>query len=87
MIRKPMQKCSKKSGMVYMTFKSKESEKELCVPAAFGLLFLYEHFSLVNTTGASNDWMLTYTNQDDWKSVLQQLKPLYAVGPVARPEL
>ena len=48
---------------------------------------LYEHFSLVNTTGASNDWMLTYTNQDDWKSVLQQLKPLYAVGPVVRPEL
>ena len=73
---------SKKNGMVYMIFKGKESEKELSVPAAFGLLFLYEHFSVVNTNGASNDWMLTYTGQDDWKNVLQQLKTLYAVAPL-----
>lgn len=65
-----------------MTFKGKDSEKEMSVPAAMGLLFLYEHFSVVNTTGASNDWMLTYTNQQDWKNCLQQLKTLYAVAPL-----
>ena len=41
---------------------------------------------MVNTNGASNDWMLTYTGQDDWKNVLQQLKTLYAVAPLSQAE-
>ena len=58
---------SKKNGMVYMIFKGKESEKELSVPAAFGLLFLYEHFSVVNTNGASNDWKDAYAKDKNAK--------------------
>lgn len=62
-----------------MIFKSKESEKELTIPAAYGIQFLYEFFCIANS-GGSSDLLFTTMTQNDWKTYLQSMKSMVSVA-------
>lgn len=68
----------RKNGQMYLTFKTKDSSKEMSVPAALGVMFLYEFFCVANSGGTS-DLMFTTMSQNDWKDYLHSMKSTLSV--------
>lgn len=71
---------SKQNNQIYFTFPYGEGKKELSASVLFGLMFLYEHFSVINPSGQGSDRMLTYMFQPEWQASLMQMTPIYAVS-------
>ena len=71
---------SKKNNQIYFTFPYGNGTKALSASVLFGLMFLYEHFSVINPSGQASDRMLTYMFQDEQQARLMQLSPIYAVS-------
>ena len=70
----------KKDNQVYMKFRSENCEKEMSATQAMGLMLTYDSFCIVNQSGLSSDWMLTYMAQENLHSALEQMPTMYAVG-------
>ena len=63
---------------MYMIFKEKDSLKEMSIPAALGIMFLYEFFCVANS-GSDSKLMFTTMSQAEWRSYLQAMKSTIAV--------
>ena len=70
----------KKDNQVYMKFRSENCEKEMSATQAMGLMLTYDSFCIVNQSGLSTDWMLTYMAQENLHSALEQMPTIYAVS-------
>lgn len=61
-----------------MTFKTKDLEKEVSIPAAIGLMILYE-FSCANNAGTVAENLFTTLTNPDWKAYLSNLNWIISV--------
>ena len=70
----------KKNDQIYITLQTKDSEKELSAAQTMGILLAYDNFCVLNQSGLSADWLLTYMSQAQMKDSLQQMPTLYSVN-------
>ena len=61
-----------------MTFKTEDLSKEVSIPAAFGLMILYE-FSCANNAGTVAENLFTTLTNADWKAYLPTLNWIISV--------
>ena len=62
-----------------MTFKTEDFTKEVSIPAAFGLMILYE-FSCANNAGTVSQNLFTTLTNPDWKAYLPTLNWIISVN-------
>ena len=62
-----------------MTFKSEDFTKEVSIPAAIGLMILYE-FSCANNAGTVSRNLFTTLTNPDWKAYIPTLNWIISVN-------